>query len=127
MAKRPRRNQSPVSTAKVALTNVRGESTLAEKFDVQANHWTAWKAQFRQEAARVLDGFAKRELTQPALDVKTLHVKLGELMLEDEFYPGVLLSLIPQAVSASGRQISHEGASITKLYVPESLTMQTKI
>ena len=79
MSKRPRRNHAPAFKAKGALAAVRGEKTLAERaqqFDLHPNQITAWKAQLLEGAAGVF-GSEPRPAT-PALDVKTLHAKIGE-------------------------------------------------
>ena len=54
MSTRPRRNHSPAFKAKVALTAVNGEKTLAElsqQFDVDANQITTWRTQLLERAA----------------------------------------------------------------------------
>lgn len=48
MSRRPRGNHSPAFKAKVALTAVKGDRTiaqLAEHFDVHPHQITAWKSQ----------------------------------------------------------------------------------
>jgi transposase-like protein len=92
MKRRPRRNHTPVFKAKVALAAIKGDRTLAqlaEQFDVHPNQITTWKAQLESAAADVFDpggGVA----AQPAVDVKTLHAKIGELTLENDFLEGAL-------------------------------------
>ncbi|WP_092158531.1 IS3 family transposase [Bosea sp. CRIB-10] len=89
MAKRPRRNHTPAFKAKVALAAVRGEKTiveLAQQFDVHPNQITQWRNQLLDGAAGVFDGEAKAAAPAPAVDVKTLHAKIGELTLENGFF-----------------------------------------
>ena len=87
MSKRPRRNHSPAFKAKVALAAVKGEKTLAElaqHFDVHPNQITQWKAQLLDGAAGVF-GSEKTAAANPPVDVKTLHAKIGELTLANDF------------------------------------------
>lgn len=102
MSKRPRRNHSPVFKAKVALAALKGEKTLAElaeQFDVHPNQITTWRSQLLEGAAGVFGGEAKPEPASPAIDVKTLHAKIGELTLERDFLSGALgkVGLSPSA------------------------------
>ena len=92
MTRRPRRNHSPAFKAKVALAAVRGEKTLAElaqQFDVRPNQITAWKGQLLDGAAGVFGSEVRGEAA-PAVDVKTLHAKIGELTLTNDFLSGAL-------------------------------------
>ena len=93
MTRRPRRNHTPAFKAKVALAAVKGEKTLAElaqQFDVHPNQITSWKAQLLDGAAGVFGTGAGPEATAPAIDVKTLHAKIGELTLTNDFLSGAL-------------------------------------
>jgi transposase-like protein len=91
MSRRARRNHTPAFKAKVALAAVKGDRTLAqlaEQFDVHPNQVTTWKAQLEDSAAAV---FGERQCcAQPAVDVKSLHAKIGELALENDFLEGAL-------------------------------------
>jgi len=92
MTRRPRRNHTPAFKAKVALAALKGEKTLAElaqQFDVHANQITQWRSQLLEGAADVF-GEARAEAAAPAVDVKTLHAKIGQLTLENDFLEGAL-------------------------------------
>ena len=92
MSRRPRRNHSPAFKAKVAITAIKGERTIAqiaEQFDVHPNQVTTWKAQLEGGAAEVF-GAGTGAAQAPAVDVKTLHAKIGELTLENDFLEGAL-------------------------------------
>jgi transposase len=93
MSKRPRRNHTPAFKAKVALSAIKGDRTLAqlaEQFDVHPNQITSWKAQLEEGAADVFGPGGGSGTSQPAVDVKLLHAKIGELTLENDFLEGAL-------------------------------------
>ena len=92
MSKRSRRNHTPGFKAKVALAAIKGEMTLsqlAKHFDVHPNQITTWKSLLQEGAADVFGGGGGGS-TQPAVDVKSLHAKIGELTLENDFLEGAL-------------------------------------
>ena len=91
MSRRPRRNHSPAFKAKVAMAAVQGELTiseLAQKFDVHPNQITQWKSQMLENAADLFEGGKKSK--EPEVDVKTLHAKIGQLTLENDFLDSAL-------------------------------------
>jgi transposase len=93
MTKRTRRNHTPVFKAKVALAAVKGDKTLtelAQQFDVHVNQITQWRSQLLDGAAGVF-GQGKQETAVPSVDLKTLHAKIGELALENDFLEGALV------------------------------------
>jgi len=93
MTRRPRRNHTPAFNAKVALSAIRGEQTLVElsqQFDVHANQIKQWKDQLLEGSTGVFGDVSKAEPAAPAVDVKTLHAKIGELTLENDFLAGAL-------------------------------------
>ncbi len=90
MTKRARRNHNPAFKAKVALAAIKGEKTLAELaqlHDVHPNQITAWKAQLLEGAAGVFGSGPAAKEAAPVVDVRTLHAKIGELTLENDFCP----------------------------------------
>ena len=101
MTRRPRRNHSPAFKAKVALEAVKGERTLAElaqRFDVHPNLITQWRSQLLEGASGIF-GAAPAAEAVPAVDVKVLHAKIGELTLANGFLEGALgkAGLLPSA------------------------------
>jgi transposase len=93
MTKRTRRTHSAAFKAKVALTAVKGEKTLAElahQFDAHPNQITEWKRQLHERASDVF-GMAGTVSNEPPVDVKTLHAKIGQLTLEKDFSYGLFL------------------------------------
>ena len=96
MTRRPRRNHTPAFKAKVAMAAIKGDKTiaqLAEQFDVHANQITTWKDQLQQGAADVFGpgGGGGAAATAPSVDVKSLHAKIGDLTLENDFLEGALI------------------------------------
>jgi transposase len=92
MKRRPRRNHTPAFKAKVALAAIKGDRTLAqlaEQFDVHPNQITQWKAQLESGATDVFESGGGK-VSAPAVDVKALHAKIGELTLENDFLEGAL-------------------------------------
>ena len=98
MAKRPRRNHSPAFKAKVALAALKGDRTmreLATQFDVHPNQIKQWKDQLIGGVTSVFDDKPKA----PEIDVKSLHAKIGQLTLENDFLEVALdkAGLLPSA------------------------------
>jgi len=74
----------------VALAAVKGEKTvaeLAEQFRVPPTQSTEWKPQL---LARAADVFGGSKPPSEAPDLKTLHAKIGQLTLENDFLEGAL-------------------------------------
>ena len=92
MTRRTRRNHTSAFKAKVALAALKGEKTLSELaqiFDVHPNQITEWKRQLQERAADVF-GAAAAPVNEPPVDLKTLHAKIGQLALENDFLSGAL-------------------------------------
>jgi transposase len=93
MARRTRRNHTPAFKAKAALAAIKGEKTLSElaqQFDVHANQIKQWRDQLLEGATGVFGSEAKHETPEPTVDVKTLHAKIGELTLANDFLGSAL-------------------------------------
>ncbi len=93
MSRRIRRNHTATFKAKVALAAIKGEKTLAElaeQFDIHPNQITQWKSQLLEGAVGVFGGDAKADPAVAAVDLKTLHAKIGALALENDFLEGAL-------------------------------------
>ena len=89
MARRQRRNHAPAFKAQVALAAIKGDKTLAElvqPHDIHPNQITDGKTQLLERAAQVFDGGPS--VASP--DLKTLHAKMGELTLENDFLASAL-------------------------------------
>jgi transposase-like protein len=89
--RRNRRTHSPVFKAKVALAAMREDKTLAElaqQFDVHPNQIAEWKKALCANAAELFDG--KPGIAEPAVDLNSLHAKIGQLTLENDFLEGAL-------------------------------------
>ncbi|MCP4448278.1 MAG: transposase [Myxococcales bacterium] len=85
--RRKRRNHSPAFKAKVALTAIAGELTMAEmtkKFDVHAHQITTWK---KQLVALAPDVFGKPQADSGDTEetIHNLQAKVGQLTMENDF------------------------------------------
>jgi transposase len=90
MARRKRRNHSAKFKAQVAVAALKGDKTLAElaqQFDIHPNQIADWKSQLLERAAQV---FSETGNPQPEPDLKTLHAKIGQLTLENDFLESAL-------------------------------------
>ena len=97
MRRRPRRNHTPAFKAKVALAAIMGDRTLAqlaEQFDVHPDQITRWKSQLQEGAAGVFGAAAGAGANPPTVDMKSLHAKIGELTLENDFLEGALTKAV---------------------------------
>jgi transposase-like protein len=89
--KRPRRNHSAKFKAMVALAAIRGERTLvelSEQYKVHPNQIGQWRAELLERAAEVFATAIEKRDAGP--DMKTLHAKIGQLTLENDFLAGAL-------------------------------------
>jgi transposase len=87
MKKRARRNHTGVQ-AKVALAASKNDRTiaqLAEQFDVHPNQISSWKEQLLAGAADAFERGGNSKSSASEVDVKSLHAKIGELVLENDF------------------------------------------
>src|SRR5215470_14436966 len=76
-----------------ALAAIKGDRTLAhlsEQFDVHANQISDWKDHLVEFAAEVFERGSSGKASAPAVDIKTLHAKIGELTLENDFLEAAL-------------------------------------
>ena len=75
----------------MAIAAIKGDQTLAalaERFDVHPNQITQWKSELLQRAGEVFATAAEKRESGP--DIKTLHAKIGQLTLENDFLSGAL-------------------------------------
>ena len=91
MTKRSRRNHSAAFKANVALSAIKGEETLAQlatRDDIHTNQIVQWKNQLLERAADIFGSSERAAEFGP--DIKTLHAKIGQLALENDFLAGAL-------------------------------------
>jgi transposase len=85
--RRKRRTHKPEFKAKVAMTAIQGDLTMADmikKFDVHANQITEWKKQLFGSASDVFgDRVSNSEEAEET--IQELHAKIGRLTMENDF------------------------------------------
>jgi transposase len=58
---------------------------LAQQFEIHPNQITDWKRQLSERASLAFEAAA-----QPQVDLKSLHAKIGQLTLENDFLESLL-------------------------------------
>ena len=90
--RRKRRNHSASFKAKVVVAAVRGEKTFAEpaqQYDVHPNQIQDWRGRPVSSAERLFERGAGRG-SDAGHQVKELHAKIEQLMMERDFLFGKL-------------------------------------
>ncbi len=91
MTRRKRRNHSAEFKAKVALTALKGDQTLAElsiQFDLHQNQIIDWKNQLLEQSRSIFE--QSRPNKEPDIDLNALHAKIGHQALQIDFLEGAL-------------------------------------
>jgi transposase-like protein len=89
--KRTRRNYGATFKAQVAMAAVKDDKTLAELAEQPSVHpaqITEWNHHLLTRAADVFGG---TNVPSDASDLKTLHAKIGQPALENDFLEGALI------------------------------------
>ena len=84
-----RRNFSADFKARVALSALRGDATLAElaaRHRVHPNLITKWKREAAEGLVDVFAGKVKQRDHVHEVELKDLHAKIGELTVERDFF-----------------------------------------
>ena len=79
--------------ARVAVEALRGDKTvqeIASKHKVQPNQVSTWKRQAFEGLGEVFSNGADRERQDRESEVRDLHAKIGQLMVERDFLVGGL-------------------------------------
>ena len=93
MTRRARRTHTPGFKAKGGVGRDQGREDagrIGTSDDVHPNQITTWKAQLLEGAAGVFGSGPSGIEAAPAVDLKVLHAKIGELTLENDFLAGAL-------------------------------------
>lgn len=84
--RRKRRNHKPDFKAKVALSALKGDMTLAElsaKYDVHQNQITEWKRHLLEDAGQAF-GSEKASVDAEGI-IQSLHARMGQLTVANDF------------------------------------------
>ncbi len=87
--RRPGRNRSAKFKAKAAVAALKGDKTMAElatQFDVHANQNTDWKNQLLKQSEDVFMTKSEKQATQTGPTIQELQAKIGELIMENDFW-----------------------------------------
>ncbi len=82
-----RRNHSPSFKAKVALSAIKGDRTLADiaaQYNVHPNQIQTWKKQLLNNAEHLFENGSPKG-TEAETKIKELHAKIGELTMDRDF------------------------------------------
>jgi transposase len=88
MSKTKRTRYSGEFKAKVALSALREEATIAEiaaKHGIHPNQVSDWKKQAMAGMAGIFDGKIERSDAAHESQIKDLHAKIGQLQVERDF------------------------------------------
>ena len=113
---RKRRSYPAELKAKVALEALREEATMAElaaRYDVHPNLIANWKTQAREQVLVSFSGKHEHQEASREAEIKELRAKVGELVIEQDFFVEGLRSL------SHGRRVTmvdpdHVALSITR-------------
>jgi len=82
-----RRNYSAAFKAKVALDAIKGEKTLSElasQYELHPTQIQQWKKKLL-EGSKDVFGSSEKEQKHVESDIKELHAKIGQLIMERDF------------------------------------------
>lgn len=83
-----RKNHAPAFKARVALTALSGDKTIAElssEFGVHQTLIHKWVKQLKESAAGIFAGEIKTEESRKEKQLQVLHAKIGQLTVERDF------------------------------------------
>ena len=83
-----RKNHAPAFKARVALTALSGDKTIAElssEFGVHQTLIHKWVKQLKESAAGIFAGEIKTEEARKEKPLQVLHAKIGQLTVEQDF------------------------------------------
>ena len=111
MTKQSRRKFSAEFKAKVALEAIKNEKSMAElghQFEINPVTISKWKNEFLERMLVVFENGATKKPQENSPDLDQLYAQIGQLKVENDFFPDELRAKLAEFVDYYNNQRYHE-------------------